>query len=437
MTRIRWTPAVHVLHALVVILTISTTRSSADDRLAGRTIREVRIHGLVHTDDDVVRRELTARVGERLTTAALARDHARLEQLRIFSAIDIRAREIDDANVAVDVTLEETFPNIPYISMQFNEENGFSAGPGFRSINFRGRAVELGAAAQFGGATNIEFLMRDPWVYGDHGSYTFQYFRRERQNELDDFGEVAHEPSVRVQNYIGYGGRIGGLVSATSIASDRDGITLTDDNEDTIVRYGGFLGIDTRDVWTRPSTGWWSELEVSRSSVLDIDSGFWSFQLDARRYQTWNERHSVILSSLTTLRTGKLGVDIPLHQDFHIGGTNTVRGFDLSSRTGIHQTINTAEYRYLLLPPRSLKVWFFTGYFGLSIAGFTDVGHAWTDRSELSFDNVLDSYGVGVRFLIPFVDEVRFDMAWGEPGQGMRFHFGVYPKVEMQRARVR
>ncbi len=318
-----------------------------------------------------------------------------------------------------------------------NDENGVSLGPGVRSVNFLGRGIQLGGSVQFGGATNIEVSLKNPWIAGNHLSYEIQYFRRDRANELDDFGEIANEPLVRVGSFIGESGRAGARFGLRSIRADRDGVTLSPGNVDKIPSIGVYVGYDTRDLWSQPRHGWWNELEIGRSTVRGTKAAYWTYVLDVRRYDTWAGRHTLQLTSLTTLQTGRLGEDIPIHQDFHIGGTNTIRGWSLDARSGKNQLINTVEYRYQLLERRPVGLGFFKIYLGLQLAAFGDLGHAWNASRELAIGRFIGGYGLGLRVLVPFVDEIRLDAAFGEPGEGMTFHFGIFPKVLMQRARVR
>jgi len=76
-------------------------------------------------------------------------------------------------------------------------------------------------------------------------------------------------------------------------------------------------------------------------------------------------------------------------------------------------------------------------YAGLQVVGFADVGLAWNDSNDFQMASAIDGYGVGVRFLVPFVDVVRIDVGWGEPGRGMSAYFGVALKAARQRQRVR
>ena len=70
-----------------------------------------------------------------------------------------------------------------------------------------------------------------------------------------------------------------------------------------------------------------------------------------------------IVSATKSGRSGKK--DITAKQDFSLGGTNSVRGWDLDSRRGKNQFINTAEYRVTVVRPKALTI-----PFGLSL----DVG---------------------------------------------------------------
>jgi len=56
---------------------------------------------------------------------------------------------------------------------------------------------------------------------------------------------------------------------------------------------------------------------------------------------------------------------------------------------------------------------------------------------DLTGSPALDGYGAGLRVQVPFVDLLRLDVAWGEPGRGATAYFGVSLKATRQRQRVR
>ena len=74
-------------------------------------------------------------------------------------------------------------------------------------------------------------------------------------------------------------------------------------------------------------------------------------------------------------------------------------------------------------------------YAGLQLVGFGDLA-AGVER-RLQGRPAIDGYGVGIRALVPFVDVIRLDVAWGEPGRGATAYFGVSLKAARQRQRVR
>ena len=99
--------------------------------------------------------------------------------------------------------------------------------------------------------------------------------------------------------------------------------------------------------------------------------------------------------------------------------------------------INTAEYRYNLMKPRAVGFKGFGVYVGLELAAFVDLGIAWNENRDFKADNFIGGYGFGLRLLVPFVDSIRIDFALGEPGKGLRSHFGLLEKAVKQRERIR
>ena len=88
-------------------------------------------------------------------------------------------------------------------------------------------------------------------------------------------------------------------------------------------------------------------------------------------------------------------------------------------------------------PVSSFSIAGFNLYAGVQAVGFADLGLTWNDNADLNTSSAIDGYGVGVRLLVPFVDVIRVDVAWGEPGRGASAYFGVSLKATRQRQRVR
>jgi outer membrane protein assembly factor BamA len=330
----------------------------------------------------------------------------------------------------------ETFRFLPVVSLSISDENGVLIGGGLKSANLLGRAVYFSGVARFGGATTIEVILRDPWLMGNHMGYEVKYYHTDRRNEIYEFDEIAEEVSLTLRSHIRNRGRMGFNVWFQSMKSSEDGKTLSPTNRDNVATVGIFLGYDSRDLASNASTGWKTEIDVAKSGVFDTDSDFWRTNIDLSRYFSLSEKHTIALSSLTTLTTGTVDEEIASWQQFGLGGTNSVRGWDLGSRIGKNQFINTAEYRYLLLRPRAFSYFGVTASLGLQLTVFGDFGWGWEDREEFS-DSFIDGYGLGLRLLLPYVGVVRLDFGVGQPSGGVKFHLGSYEKAVRQRDRVR
>ena len=405
--------------------------------LYGRMVREIRIQNLRFTSRDIILRELASKVGEPYLEEKARLDLERLDKLRVFSSVEIRPIKADD-EVVLEVVVRETYPILPAISIDVKDEEGFSIGPALQFINLKGRAMKLSTAARFGGATTAKLTFENPWNTGSRYPFKFDFHQRDRPNKADGFREVSSEVDFRMGRHLGEHGRAGGLFHFLTLGSDQPGVTLSPDNRDNVPSLGVYLGFDSRDLWSNPRRGWWGEFEVVKNgSFLGGDGNWWTFSLDARRYQPLAARHVLALFSLATFQTGEVGVDLPVYLDYSIGGTNSVRGWKLASEQGKNQFINTLEYRWTFWGPRSWSIRGFTADLGLQLALFGDLGIAWDGGAEFAADNLIGGYGFGLRLLLPFVDVIRIDFAFGQPGTGINRHIGLGEKAEEQRKRVR
>ena len=92
--------------------------------------------------------------------------------------------------------------------------------------------------------------------------------------------------------------------------------------------------------------------------------------------------------------------DVPLPEQYFLGGYELLRGYDLFSIRGTRMVLGTGELR---LPLGG----------GTQAVVFADGGNAWGGRdSRAGFPGVKASVGAGLRFLSP-IGPIRFDAAYG------------------------
>jgi outer membrane protein assembly factor BamA len=348
---------------------------------------------------------------------------------------------VEDDSVIVLYSFVETFPILPSISVKITDENGVSAGGGVKSPNLLGKDIFFSGRLVVGGELEAEVWIENPWVFGNHIGYKFEYYHRERNNLIGDFFETADELYFRVGGHLAEHGRLGGSLEFLRVHSDHDGVTLSPDNNDYVSRFGVYVGYDSRDAFSNTRAGWWNEVAYTREiRILKNSSNFNQLDIDLRRYQPipfW-DRHILAFFSLMTLRTGTVGETVAPWQQFGIGGTNTIRGWEFAHQKGKNQFINTIEYRISIIRPSLLQLPFDINYRGgLQFAVFGDLGIGWNEQEQLVASNFIGGGGFGIRFLVPILGMLRLDFGWGQAGQGVFLHLGAWEKPVVTRRRVR
>ena len=294
--------------------------------------------------------------------------------------------------------------------------------------------------ALFGGASTYQIEVNWPWITANHLSLELFSGRILRDDSLRNFGETSDEFTPWVGTFIGRNWRARGGFSYFRMGADRDGVTLSPTNTDTLIRVGAGVGLDTRDNWRNPHRGWENDLQVLRTGgALGGEGNFWTTDIDVRRYQPVG-RHTVVFSGLASLQTGTLGVDIPSYMDYRLGGANSIRGYTPTGLGrelgGKNQLLTTVEYQHLLLDIRELTIVGLSFTMGLELAAFVDTGTAWNESNEFGARRTRTGFGFGVRPIVPGVGEVRLDLGFNADGHVV-FHLGVSPKMEAQRTRLR
>ena len=148
----------------------------------------------------------------------------------------------------------------------------------------------------------------------------------------------------------------------------------------------------------------------------------------------------VSIGSLTSLQAGTVGESLPEYLQYRMGGANSIRGYQIDTLGrelyGTRQWIVTTEYRHAVVPLREFRFRQWSVSAGLDVAGFVDWGIAWSGTDEFGLERAHTGGGLGLRFLLPAVLEVRTDVAIGSSGD-IIFHLGVGDKLNEQRARLR
>jgi outer membrane protein insertion porin family len=172
----------------------------------------------------------------------------------------------------------------------------------------------------------------------------------------------------------------------------------------TVGALGFALIADGRDQADNPRRGYRHRLSVEHSgSLLGGNRVFTQALLDFRGYVPLSAppKNSKLPPTVLAMRLlgGFSQGDVPLSEQFFLGGFDLLRGYDLFSIRGERAALGVVETR---LPLGE----------GLQGVIFSEVGGAWQQANRFSFNNFRASAGVGIRFLSP-IGPIRLDAAYG------------------------
>jgi outer membrane protein assembly factor BamA len=433
--------AVLPLFALALVLLVPAACRASFDKTSfgefeGKRIAGISFTGNKSTKEFFILREIELAVGDTLSIEKLGEGIRNLENYGIFGSITVAARD-EAGEVHLEYQFREMPPLIPFVAVEYTEENGFSIGPAVAAVNLFGRGIRASGSVLFGGTTMFDLMVDYPWITADYRlGIRARASHLVREDDLVGFEETSDEISPWVTRYLGDRGRVRGMIGYFHMKADRGGVALSPDGSDHFLRVGAAVGYDTRDSWRDTRGGWQNEIEV----VGNIGDGdFATTSIDLRRFQRVTRRQTLFLGALTSLQTGEVGTDVPAYLQYFIGGANSVRGQDVDlgkSVFGKNQLITTVEYQLSLVPLKPYNFFKWSAAMGLQFAVFADAGTAWSSQDEFTMERAKGGFGAGLRLLAPGVEMVRFDVGFNRQG-GVYFHFGGGFKWEAQRLRLR
>jgi len=168
----------------------------------------------------------------------------------------------------------------------------------------------------------------------------------------------------------------------------------------TVGALGFSLAADTRDRADNPRTGLLHRLRYEAAgSLLGGTRSFTQTSLDLRRYSPMSlpKKPNAVFAS--RLLAGISSGDVPLSEQFFLGGFDLLRGYEFFSVRGDKMVLGSAEARVPL---------------GADTTGvvFLDAGNAWLPGQSVSASGLKVGGGVGLRFQSP-LGPIRFDLAFG------------------------
>ncbi|MCK4260059.1 MAG: BamA/TamA family outer membrane protein [Halanaerobiales bacterium] len=376
-------------------------------------LKDIKIMGNQKTRDYVIRREVQLQPGEVFNINKVYKDLRDIYNLGFFDDVKPQIERATDGSNKVDLVIEVEEKK----TGAFNVGGGYSSKDGWlgyvevKEPNLFGRGQRLGLKWEFGESMNYELNFFDPWAFGKEFSFGVDLYNKTNNNSKDS--EKGNYSKVS---------RGGSLQIGRPLTEDIKGLlkfryenTLTDWDDD---QYSNEQG-DTRSLTLStvrnttdspffPTTGGIDVGSIEYAGqILGGDYDFTKLNLESRRYfPGFRDGHVWALRGKVGFATGSA---LPYHEEFKIGGSETLRGYDNLSFSGDRMVLANLEYRFPLVSE------------SLEGAAFIDAGDAW--KNDLDELNLKFAGGVGVRMNTP-LGQIRLDYAIGEDGGMPHFSIG-------------
>ena len=427
--------------AAIVLETRQTEDGSLIFVLQEGRIAKVEFSGLKKTRPELIRKQVRTKSGDSFDQTRIREDLNRIYDMGFFEDVSYKVADDPDSKqgaIIVTIVVKEKRTGQLSLGVGFDNRSKIS---GFATVgeqNFRGTGTRVSASVELGSRRTFELGYGNPFVGKKNASYDFSVFNRVSFREPRSVARIAGVNTGINQTFqfeekrTGFRGNftlpqdinrtksflVGARIEKARLSqTDLNGtivpVNLPTDASGSVTAFSvGFLR-DKRDLRLDPSRGGREQFIVEQGVSLLGGSNFTKLDLDLRRYipligaPKIGELPKMVLAGRVVV--GRSFGQLPAFEQYFIGGSDTVRGYEADEQFGDNQFYSNLELRYRLQRK-------------FTIVGFADVGQSSGGRFSSQNAQTLYSVGAGVRVTTP-VGPVRLDLAFGR--NGVRTHFSI------------
>ncbi|MCC7479457.1 BamA/TamA family outer membrane protein [bacterium] len=388
-------------------------------------IEEIIVTGNDKTKQSVIDSQIThMSPGQVLTRYDLEQDVNDIYNTGLFEAVNPELEpSLVEGQVKVVISVEEAPTGQAGIGLGYSTVNGLQGTLSYSEKNLFGSGKQLAAQLIFSGREpGYQVSFSDPY-FTENSFWSIGAFNLHDRQQRFPSSPYESELEIDTRGFTGgYGRRL----------SDTDtwqaNFSVTDYDYD--IRKGDpFRGLTPRQRARLSASGETRKLGTNythdtRDNVFETTEGVYAsgtaefagfggdfnfnkYTLEGREFMGFGPG---VLGFRQ--RLGFSTGDLPIYEEYRLGGVNSIRGVSEDLLTGSHSMLSNVEYRYRI-----------SDMFG--VVGFLDYGAAGESFSDM--DNAAGA-GIGARIKLRAlgIGSVRLDYGWelaGETGTNNRFHF--------------
>ena len=428
------------------------------DEMVQRTIRhfgQIDIRGQLSVGENVIRRQLTCKPGDRFTRRAMRETQRKLYGLELFEFANVQSIEepvLMNPEVPVSITVAEGKHRKVTTGIGYGTEEQARARLRWEHLNLFGGAQKFGAEGKWSSLDRgVRLDYREPYFLAPNLSLNFDGQAWQAREPVYATNQVGGRVTLRYQRSLPQ-------FFAVSLQNEYQRSSITPEalldfsvRDDLIA-----LGLDPRgDITDGTLTAVAFDFNRNTTNnLLDARSGYlltgrvekagkwlagtydyWGVGGEGRHYLSIANR-AVLANRLrggTTMAAGDVDLNVPFYKRYFVGGASSVRGwgrYEVSPLSGFGFPIGglsmlegSSEVRF--------PVW---GKLGAVV--FLDYGNVWSDAGSIDVGDLRYAAGPGLRYMTP-IGPARFDVGYqlnpiegllvdGEPQKRrFRLHFSI------------
>lgn len=391
-------------------------------------VEEILVGGFEKTKEKIIRREiLEVKIGEPLKADDLRGDLRRLVNTRLFLEVNPKwEHSIKPGYIKVLFEVIEGKTGSFGLGAGYSTVGGVQGSLTYKEINLFGEAKSISSRLIFTqDAPGFEIEYYDPNVKSTDISFTATIFSLHERQQRNP-GSVWESEIKRDW----WGGRVRVGKKFTREITGTLAFGISDTSFD-VIKGDPFVGFSEisrsrlmQEGETRSVTvaGYYDTRDNSLSSkegnflFLSAEIAGFGGDFDYRKY-IQDYRHFFPIGNSTLGFRERIGFadgNLPIFEEFRLGGSYTIRGIDEFSLTGSKSLLFNAEYRHSIDAKDQFVV-----------AIFSDFGWAGESFSDLESAKTV---GIGIHFKIPQLGlgAIRLDYGWEIGGESRELlHFGI------------
>lgn len=402
-------------------------RSVSDKELYIDTILVI---GNRTTKDYIILREMSLKVGDKLTDEALEYDKNRIYSLGLFARVEMFYQALENKGTLFVMVDERwyIFP-FPVVGIKDHDWKKFYYGLGIVHTNFRGRNEKISFSFALGYDPFVSLRYINPLI-GENFFLESKIFYSHVQNKSllaqgtgNNFAEIHRGTDWTIGKRLTIFQSVWASIGYQflSVSDYQVGRTLSPDGRDEVFSLGLGYSYDTRDLREYSRQGTFASAAFVQNGIGKTLVNYHRYSADLREYFLTPLDVTLAGRIFTSIAGGGL---IPNYSHVYFGYEERIRGHFRTVYEGESIAGGSVELRipvikpvFFILPQVSIPefaVWRFAMYAAL----FADAGEVWYRDQAFALKNFQTGYGFGFHFLLPYSIVLRTEYAFDQHRKG-------------------